>query len=279
MSEFPYVPFPFSVTPASPLLGLSPVASNTNQGWLPSCSTPECVPTANWSTSLIGASLSFQFWGWDVAFDGEVKGNMSIELLRDGVKEKWNPSADTLFGLILDASPNAELTVDQARVNGSTLRWTIPSHDKSLSYKGFIEQPSAAEAGSRAMYISSKAGDTASMQFNASTFLLHGPCGPTNGLIKVTIDGRESTAKGFSRSMMHQLVIENVDGATLGIDKFEFFWLPEALYGHLTVGAMAVVIIFVSVFAAVSLWAGVLVFLRRPKLGKKLVRLLKALFS
>ncbi|KAG8727607.1 hypothetical protein FRC11_012822 [Ceratobasidium sp. 423] len=137
MSNFPYTPFPFNVTPASPPFDLSPVASNISQGWAPSCSTPECVPTASWSTGSIGASLSFQFWGWDVAFDGNVKGNMSVELLRDGVKEAWNPSGDTLFKLhgqptdqfylhnitlkVIDAFPGAELTVNQARVNGGSL--------------------------------------------------------------------------------------------------------------------------------------------------------------
>ncbi|CAE6459223.1 unnamed protein product [Rhizoctonia solani] len=319
MSNFPYQPFPFNVTPASPLFGLSPVALNTDQGWIPSCSTPECVPTASWSTGLIGSTLSFQFWGWDVAFDGIVKGNMSVEVLRDGVEESWNPLADTLFRLygqgtdqfylhnitlkVLDASPNAELTVNQARVNGSTLvdvdsypqRWIIPSNDMSLSYTGFIEQASAAETGSRALYISSKAGDTASMQFNASTFLLYGPCGPKNGLIKITVDGRESTvntsmpiqsndcllfqAKGLSRLMMHQLIVENIDGATLGIDRFEFFWLADALPGRLTAGATTVVFVFVSVFTTISFWAGVMIFLRRPNQGKKLVRMFKVLFS
>ncbi|CAE6435512.1 unnamed protein product [Rhizoctonia solani] len=269
MPGFPYTPFPFNVTPASPLFELSSVASNASQGWVPSCSSPECVPTANWTTSSIGAALSLHFWGkqfgTDVALDGNIKGNMNVELFRDGTRLLWNPSGNTLSSTqggatdqlylhnltleVVDASPGAELTVTQARVNGSSFgddifnadRWIIPSDDTRLSYTGFVQEASSAKAGSLTTYISSKAGDRVSMQFNASTLLIHGPCRPTNGLMKVSIDGRESTvntskpiasndcllfqAWGLPASMQHELLIENVEGATLGIDRLEFFWI------------------------------------------------------
>ncbi|KDN45011.1 hypothetical protein RSAG8_05184, partial [Rhizoctonia solani AG-8 WAC10335] len=293
MAKFPYIPFSFNVTPASPPFQLSPIASNISQGWVPSCSAPDRVPIASWSTGSVGATLAFQFWGWDVAFDGNVKGNMSIELLRNGVKETWNPSADTLFSSqgqpnndpylqnitlkVLDASPDAELTIKQAQVNGSSFtdvswnleRWIIPSNDTRLSYTGFVQRASAAQAGSQTTYVSSQAGDSMSMQFNGSTLLLHGPCGPTNGLMKVKIDDYESTvntskpipsndcllfqAWGIPRTKMHELLVENVDGATLGIERIEFFWSDE--YHQETHGrsnaTVAIAVVAVAVFISI----------------------------
>ncbi|KAH7322065.1 hypothetical protein B0J17DRAFT_746616 [Rhizoctonia solani] len=267
---FPYTPFPFNVTPISPAFHLSPVTSNTSLGWVPSCKTPECIPTASWSTSAINSTIFFPFLGWDVAFDGNVKGNMSIELFFDGEQTTWNPSGDTLFNLqsrstdykqqrnvtlkVLDASPSAQLTVTRARVNGSSLadyyfpadRWTVPSDDDRLEYTGFIPQKSVAQAESSTTYVSSRAGDTVTMQFNGSTFLIYGPCGPTNGLMKITVDNDQQTvntsrpfasddcllfqAQGLPVHFQHQLLIENIDGRTLGIDRLEFFKID--LYGR-----------------------------------------------
>ncbi|EUC54496.1 P12 domain protein, putative [Rhizoctonia solani AG-3 Rhs1AP] len=295
MSDYPYTPFPFTVTPASPPFELSPIASNISQGWAPSCSTSDCVPTASWSTSSIGATLSFQFRGWDVAFDGNVKGNMSIELFRDGAKETWNPSIDTLFRFhgpaiddmhlqnitlkVLDASPDAELTIKQARVNGSSFadaewdsdRWIIPSNDAQMSYTGFVQQASSVQAGSQTTYVSSQAGDAMSMQFNGSTLLIHGPCGPTNGLMKVKIDDQEATvntskpitsddcllfqAWAFPRTKMHELRVENVNGAALGINRLEFFTVtPYGKGGKGTSGNGSIVagIVIVVVFTVMA---------------------------
>ncbi|CAE6475395.1 unnamed protein product [Rhizoctonia solani] len=191
IGSYPYTPFPFSVTPVSPLFHPSPVSLNSSLGWAPSCTTPECLPTASWSTSAINSTLSFRFWGWDVAFDGRVEGNMTVELFRDGIKIPWDPSGDTLFHLhgeynddssqhdmilkVLGASPNAQLTVTQARVNGSSFadyylpsaRWTITSDSDMVNYAGFVPQTGAAGAESSISYISSRAGDTVSTQFNA----------------------------------------------------------------------------------------------------------------
>ncbi|CAE6451260.1 unnamed protein product [Rhizoctonia solani] len=188
---FPYTPFPFNVTAASPLFQLYPVSlHNTRDGWVPSCTTPACIPTASWSTSTINSTVSFQYWGWDVAFDGYVKGNMSIQLLRDGVQAPWSPSEGTLFSLrgeptdylyqhdimlkVLDASTDAQLVVTRARVNASTYAdiyipadfWTIPSNDDMLVYTGFTPQVNVAHSGSPTTYISSKAGDMLSLQLN-----------------------------------------------------------------------------------------------------------------
>ncbi|KAF8746617.1 hypothetical protein RHS02_00699, partial [Rhizoctonia solani] len=189
---------------------------------------------------------------------------MDIEIFRDGTRLPWSPFGGTLASIrggatdqfylhnvtlkVINASSEAELTVTQARVNGSSFgdviinadRWIVPSDDTRLSYTGFTQHPGAAKAGSSTTYISSKAGDKVSMRFNASTFLIHGPCGPANGLIKVSIDGRESmvnTSKpiasndcllfqawGFPALKEHDLLIENM-GGMLGIDRLEFFWL------------------------------------------------------
>ncbi|KEP52010.1 P12 domain protein [Rhizoctonia solani 123E] len=261
---FPYTPFPFNVTAISPLFDLSPVASNdTNLGWVPSCTTPECVPTASWSTSAINSTLSFQFWGWDVAFDGNVKGNMSVKVIRDGVPAAWNPSEDTLYSArgaptdqfylhnitlqIIDASPDAQMTIIKARVNGSSFadnyyptdRWEVPSNDERIERIGFDLQTSEAHPESSTTYISSRAGDTLSMWFNASTFLVYGSCGPGSGLMRVSINDQQqivNTSKPFASSdcllfqthglpifIRHLLLIENMDGRTLGINRFEFF--------------------------------------------------------
>ncbi|KAH7327630.1 hypothetical protein B0J17DRAFT_215651 [Rhizoctonia solani] len=321
MADFPSMPFPFNVTLSSPLFDLSSVGLNVSQGWVPSCSLPECVPTASWSTGSIGASLSFQFWGGDVAFDGNVRGNMSVELLRDGVREMWSPSEDTLFRSrgqdidnlyshnislrVLDASPDAELIIKQAQVNGSTLiyeadgdshSWFIPSSDDRLNYTGFIQQTSAASAGSETTYISSKPGDTVSMEFNASTLLIYGPCGPTNGLMRVTINGRESTINtsapipssdcllfqswALTGTIMNQLLVENADGGMLGIDRI-YFWWGTLDYGRHTSSPVAktVVIVLGSVLAVALVWVGWVIFSRKYEKGKQVRRILRSFCS
>ncbi|CUA73340.1 hypothetical protein RSOLAG22IIIB_10721 [Rhizoctonia solani] len=295
MSDYLYTPLPFNVTPASPLFQLSPSASNITQGWVPSCSTPDCVPTASWSTSSIGATLAFQYWGWDVAFDGNVKGNMSVEFLLDGISKTWNPSTDMLFRLhgegtdslrpqnltlkVLDASPDSELTIKQARVNGSSFtanvwgsdRWIVPSNDTRLSYTGFVQQPSSIQAGSQTTYVSSKAGNTMSTQFNGSALLIHGPCGPTNGLVKVKIGSQEATVNtskpipsddclifqswGFPSTAMHELRVENVNGATLGINRVELFLVSPFVNksnGRDPGGALVAGIVIVVVFTVLA---------------------------
>ncbi|CAE6499819.1 unnamed protein product [Rhizoctonia solani] len=317
MSDFPYMPFPFNVTLSSPLFDLSPVTSNVSQGWAPSCALPECMPTASWSTGSIGASLSFQFWGGDVAFDGNVTGNMSVEVFRDGVREIWNPSADTLFRSrgqatddlylhnialrVLDSSLGSELTIKQAQVNGSSLidrgdsdRWTIPSNDDRISYTGFVQQASAAP-GSQTTYISSKPGATVSMEFNASTLLIYGPCGPTNGLMRVTINGRESTVNtstpipsidcllfqswALTGTIMNQLLVENVNGASLGINRLHFWWgTLDYNRRDSSTTAKTVVIVLGSVLAVGLTWAGWVIFSRKSELGKKVKKNLKSLF-
>ncbi|KAJ1303568.1 hypothetical protein OPQ81_011752 [Rhizoctonia solani] len=242
----------------------------------PSCATPECIPNASWSTGAINSTLSFQFWGWDVAFDGWVKGNMSVQLFRNGVQEYYRHNI-TLK--ITDASLEAELTVTQARVNGSTHadiyvpadRWIVPSSDDRLEYKG--------------------AGDTLSMQFNGSTFLIYGPCGPASGLMTVTIDGRQQTvntskpfasddcllfqAQSISVRSLHQLLIENTDGRTLGIDRLEFFMILTYKVGpgH-TLGA---IVVSCAVMGAIILGAvTIIVYVKRAVKKKQGMELSQA---
>ncbi|CAE6512374.1 unnamed protein product [Rhizoctonia solani] len=318
MSDYPYTPLPFNVTLASPLFQLSPSASNITQGWVPSCSTPDCVPTASWSTGSVGATLAFQYWGSDVAFDGNVKGNMSVEFLLDGVSKTWSPSTDMLFRLhgegndnlrlqnltlrVLDAAPDSELTIKQARVNGSSFtadvwgldRWIIPSNDMGLRYTGFVQQPSSIQAGSQTTYVSSKAGDTMSTQFNGSALLIHGPCGPTNGLVKVKINDKEATVNtskpipsddclifqswGFPSTAMHELRVENVDGAALGINRVEFFLVsPYVNKGNSRDpgGALVAGIVIVVVFTVLA----VIIITFRFKKKKMVVRQTKLAYS
>ncbi|CAE6403263.1 unnamed protein product [Rhizoctonia solani] len=244
---------------------------------------------------------------------------MSIQLWQDEVEELWNPSKNTLLKFrapllgdlamhnitlkVLDASPDAELTVSQARVDGSSLadhfwasdRWAISSNDVQLSYTGFAQQASTTQSRLQTTSVSSKAGDTMSMQFNGSTFLIHGPCGPTNGLIKVTFDDRESTvntSKPFvsddcvlfqawadSPSYMHQLTVENVDGAILGINRVEFFKID--LYRREVSNRPDVSLVMMVVAAIILGSIPVLscVYLAKSKQGKRLRRMFKEMIS
>ncbi|CAE6444636.1 unnamed protein product [Rhizoctonia solani] len=338
-----YTPFQFNVTPASPPFNLSPIALSTDQGWVPSCSTPDCIATANWSTRSIGATMTFQFYGSGITFEGNVKGNMSIQLWQDEVEELWNPSKNTLLEFrapllgdlamhnitlkVLDASPDAELTVSQARVDGSSFadrlwssdrwaisnyklqasplsladhfwasdRWAISSNDVQLSYTGFAQQASTTQSRLQTTSVSSKAGDTMSMQFNGSTFLIHGPCGPTNGLMKVTVDGHESTvntskplvsddcvlfqAWAESPSYMHQMTVENVDGTILGISRVEFFKID--LHRREASGRLDASLAMLVVAAIILGLTPVLscIYLANSKQGKRLRRMFKEMFS
>ncbi|KAJ1303578.1 hypothetical protein OPQ81_011761 [Rhizoctonia solani] len=304
---FPYTPVPFNVTPASPPFHLSPVASSASLGWAPSCATPECIPNASWSTGAINSTLSFQFWGWDVALDGDVKGNMSIQLFRDGVQELWKPSGDTLFSLksgpidqlyqhnitlkVVDASTDAQLTVTQARVNGTAFadiyvpadRWIISSSDDSLKYTGFTQQNSVVSVGSSTKHTSSKAGDTVSMQFNGSTLFVYGPCGPASGLMTVTIDDRQQTvntskpfasddcllfqAWGMPVVRLHELLIENTDGRILSIDRLEFFRILA--FGVGSGHTLRAIVIICAVVVAIALAAVVITVYVRRAVKKK----------
>ncbi|CAE7122646.1 unnamed protein product [Rhizoctonia solani] len=289
----PITPFTFNVTPISPLFRLSPVASNINDtslGWTPSCATPDCLPTASWSTSAINSTLSFQYWGGGVALDGRVEGNMSTRFIRDGIEAARSHSGDTLFSWpdndldylylhditlkVVDASPDARLTVTRVQVNGSSLsvisestaRWIVPSNKDGLRYIGFTQQASETQTGSSTTYVSSTAGDTMSMEFNGSSLLVYGPCGPDNGLMRVSIDGEQQIvnsskpfacsdcllfqARGLQPNHLKRLLIENVDGKTLGINRLELFRvrLPVFAYPGVADRAVAVGCGILSVF-------------------------------
>ncbi|KAJ1310045.1 hypothetical protein OPQ81_006798 [Rhizoctonia solani] len=236
--QFPHQPFQFNATLASPLFNIFPLASDDRLGWTPICSTPDCLPTASWSTRLVNSTLDFSYWGRGVALNGRVEGNMTIQLSRDGQQEQWNPSEGTLFTIkgspldqfylhnvtlkIIKSSPDARLMVSKARINGSSLadesyhhdRWTLASNDQAVKYTGFTERPSLAGSGSPTTYVSTTAGDTVSMQWNGSAILLYGPCGPSSGLMRVRIDEYEQTLN-LSR-------IENLGGGFLALDCMEF---------------------------------------------------------
>ncbi|CAE6503766.1 unnamed protein product [Rhizoctonia solani] len=284
------IPFQFNVTLGSPLFDISPVSSDERFGWAPSCLTPNCLPSASWSTSLINSTLDFSYWGFGVTFDGTVEGDMTIQLTRNGQEEWWNPSEGTLFTIknsfldelnlqnvtlkVMDASPNARLTVTQARVNSSSRthsqfdydRWTLASDSPLLRYNGFT--PSTAGPGSLARYVSTTAGDKVHMSWNGSTVLLYGPCGPSSGLVRVAIDGNERTlnlsrpfqsddcllfqSQDISSNIFHRLEVENIDGGLFLLDRMEFmrmstFRPPGPIS---TLGEMAIIMLVVAALAA-----------------------------
>ncbi|CAE7229176.1 unnamed protein product [Rhizoctonia solani] len=306
MSAFPYTSFPFNVTAISPLFHLSPVSSSASLGWVPSCTLPECIPTASWSTGATNSTLSFNYWGWGVELNGNVKGNMSVELFHDGGRVMWDPSGDTLFNIrgdsagyeqleqrnitlrVLDASPGSQLTVTQARVNGSTRadynwpadRWVVSSDDERLEYTGFAQQASEGKAQSSTTYSSSRTGDSVSMQFNGSAFLVYGPCGPTNGLMRVTIDGIEqivNTSRPFASNdcllfqspgqvvhSLHQFLIENVDGRTLSIGRLEFIRIQMYKKGGMGIVRTTVVSSTIAAILAVF-WVVIVIYLLKAR--------------
>ncbi|KAF8713239.1 hypothetical protein RHS03_00732, partial [Rhizoctonia solani] len=246
MSSFPYTPFPFNVTPASPLFELSSIALNVSEGWVPSCSSPDYVPTARWSTSSVGAALSLYFWGWGVALEGSIKGDMDIGIFRDGTRLPWSPFGGTLASIrggatdqsylhnvtlkVINASSEAELTVTQARVNGSSFgdvilnadRWIVPSDDTRLSCTGFTQHAGAAKAGSSTTYISSKSRRQSIYALQCLDISYPRTMRPREWSNK-GID-RRARVNGFPALKEHDLLIENM-GGMLGIDRLEFFWL------------------------------------------------------
>ncbi|KAH7340611.1 hypothetical protein B0J17DRAFT_652075 [Rhizoctonia solani] len=223
---------------------------------------------------------------------------MTIQLTRNGQQEWWNPSEfeGTLFTIrgsifdefdlqnvtlkVMDASPDARLTVNQARVNGSSRtdshfdydRWTLASNSPALQYNGFTPRPTSAKPGSPVRYASIAAGDKVHMSWNGSAILLYGPCGPSNGLVRVAIDGSERTlnlsrpfqsddcllfqSHGMSPSIFHQLEIENIDGGLLILDRMELMRMlafrPPGPIG--TLGEIAIIMLVVA-----TIGAGVLV--------------------
>ncbi|CAE6451256.1 hypothetical protein ACGC1H_005366 [Rhizoctonia solani] len=261
--SYPSLPFPITSYPTSPLWQLAPLSSNNSAGWAPNCTSSDCVPTASWSTSVVNSTLTYTFYAWGHTIYGKVEGDMKLQLIRNGNEEPINPSGDILWtfpGLstdeflhsnitikVLEAGNGARLTVNRAFINGSTYgdsdwptdQWTIPSNDGALKYTGFSQQQATAGLGSPTTYVSSAAGDKVSMQFNGSAVTISGPCGPSNGLMRINLDGTENiinTTKpfqsddcllyqspGFPALNFHTLEIANVDGRTLAFNRLEFF--------------------------------------------------------
>ncbi|CAE6395825.1 unnamed protein product [Rhizoctonia solani] len=287
--NFPHVPFQFNATLGSPLFDISPVASDDTFGWTPSCLTPSCLPTASWSTRLVNSTLDFSYWGWGVAFEGTVEGNMTIQVTRDGRQEWWNSSKSTLFTIgaspldqhylrnvtleIIEASPDARLTVSQVHINGSSFgdglfdydRWMLTGDNPTVKYTGFTQRP---RPGSPTTHASTTTGDKVELSWNGSAVLLYGPCGPSNGLVRVGIDGFDRTlnlsrpfqsddcllfqSHGMSSHAYHRLEIENLDGGLLVLDRMEFirvsnFRLPGPIS---TIGEMVLIMLAVLVMSA-----------------------------
>ncbi|QRV88129.1 hypothetical protein RhiJN_16147 [Ceratobasidium sp. AG-Ba] len=251
-------PYPFNVSLPSALIHAVPFTSNTSSGWAASCN--ECA-NGVWSTNAVNSSISFSFYGWDVAFDGQVQGDMSIKLAVDGIDTSLTSTPGSIFELkglepfkqhlvelsVHSASSGSLLSVSQARVNGSTFSdlrqdraiWDLPTNDGSVTWNGFQQQPSASGSFSPTTYVSSKAGDTGSVQFNGSAVTIYGPCSPTSGLLRVQLDSNEAVTvntsspitspncllyqtPGFSALSIHTLSVTSADQNPVSINHFEF---------------------------------------------------------
>ncbi|KAB5587663.1 hypothetical protein CTheo_8897 [Ceratobasidium theobromae] len=257
----PYIPFPINVTLSSPLFQLSPIASHNGSGWAPSCTTSDCLSASAWSNGAQNSTLELLFWGHDIAFDGNVRGDMQVQVTLDGNVVNWDPSGDVLFSIhgvdnlvqhmlslrVANTAANAHLTINQVRINGSaftdmiipSVRWILPSNDSTFSYNGFVQHMSSPGLASTTTYISTSVGDKMSAKFNASAFVVYGPCGPSGGLIRVSTYTTQAIvnistpfqaddcllfqSQGMPSVSWHQLEIENMDGRQLGINRIEFF--------------------------------------------------------
>lgn len=102
---------------------------------------PMAHRTQRWSfysgVSLLGQHLSqiidFLGTGHDIAFDGNVRGDMQVQVTLDGNVVNWDPSGDVLFSIhgvdnlvqhmlslrVANTAANAHLTINQVRINGS----------------------------------------------------------------------------------------------------------------------------------------------------------------
>ncbi|KAG8687922.1 hypothetical protein FRC11_006369 [Ceratobasidium sp. 423] len=256
-------PYPLNTYPSSPLWQLSPITSNSSSGWVPSCTSSNCLPTASWSTGAVNSTLSYTFYAFGFNLNGTVQGDMKLQVIRNDKEESLNSSGDILFSAagptdqflhqnltikVLEASAGARLTINGAFLNASTLadipfpteRWTLPSNDGALKYTGFVQQQAASGLASPTTYVSSAAGDKVSMTFNASAFTIYGPCGPSSGLMRVAIDGNTpdtiNTTKpiqsddcllyqspGLAVDRLRSFEMENVDGRTLALNRVEYF--------------------------------------------------------
>ncbi|CAE6534437.1 unnamed protein product [Rhizoctonia solani] len=258
-------PYPLTTYPSSPLWQLTPVSSNSSLGWAPSCTASDCIPTASWSTGTVNSTITYMYYALGHTIFGKVDGDMKLQLIRNGKEEAINPSGDILFTTpgdaaksdddlhqnltikVIEASNGARLTVNKAFINGSSFvtdpfpsdRWTLASNDGALKYTGFVQQQATTGLPSPTTYVSSAVGDKVFMQYNGSAFTIYGPCGPSNGLMRVIIDGKEDTTNttkpfqsddcllyqspGMSSNNLHTLEIDNVDGRTLAINHIEFF--------------------------------------------------------
>ncbi|CAE6467235.1 unnamed protein product [Rhizoctonia solani] len=124
----------FNTTLTSPLFNLFPIApSGEGLGWEPSCSAPNCLPIASWSTSFVNSTLDFSYWGSYVSFHGMVEGSMTAQITQDGQQEQRNLSNGILLTIksshlgdldfhnlsikIINASPNARLTVTRFAIS------------------------------------------------------------------------------------------------------------------------------------------------------------------
>ncbi|CAE6463129.1 hypothetical protein ACGC1H_002126 [Rhizoctonia solani] len=258
-------PYPITTYPSSPLWQLTPASSNSSSGWVPSCTNSDCIPTASWSTGTVNSTLTYMFYAYGHTIYGKVDGDMKLQLIRNGNEEPINPSGNILYTFpgkpgdddlhqnltfkVIEASNGARLTVNKAFINGSSYaadpfpsdQWTLASNDGALQYTGFVQKQASAglQLVSPTTYVSSAAGDKVSMQFNGSALTIYGPCGPSSGLIRVKIDGREETTNttkplqsddcllyqspGFPIHGFHSFELENVDGRTLAVNRLEFF--------------------------------------------------------
>ncbi|CAE6455004.1 unnamed protein product [Rhizoctonia solani] len=232
--------------------------------------------------------------GWGAALDGTVEGNMTIQVTRDGQQEWWNSSKSTLFTIgasaldqhylhnvtlrVVDASPDALLTVTQVRINGSSFgdglfdydRWMLAGDNPAVKYTGFTQRP---RPGSLTTYASTTAGDKVYLSWNGSAVLLYGPCGPcgpSNGLVRVGIDGFDRNlnlsrpfqsddcllfqSHGMTSHAYHRLEIENLDGGLLVLGRMEFMRVsnfkppgPISTIGEMMLIMLAVLVVSMGV--------------------------------
>ncbi|KAG9077933.1 hypothetical protein FRC06_008627 [Ceratobasidium sp. 370] len=115
--------------------------------------------------------------------------------------------------------------------------WSTGAPDSTLSFSFWGSL-------SPTTYVSSGAGNTGAITYNGSTVLIFGPCNPTSGLLRVSIDGSDTItvntsspissnncllyqSPGYSALALHTLSFTTEGDQPVGINHLEFFRVLE----------------------------------------------------
>ncbi|KAJ7187930.1 hypothetical protein C8R46DRAFT_1205155 [Mycena filopes] len=248
----------FTVDDSSPVIIYHPFgdtfgAPQLSSGWNPHWDDPgfsSATPGSTGSgtslhiTSFDTASFQIQWKGTGIKLFGNVT-NSSYNITIDDTAVDAGPSADLATNTLLDINdlsdtPHAlTLTVRMAGTNSlfefDKALISAPVPPSNISSLPFTEQvlndTAFAFRGDWSAHTSTTAGDSASLQFTGTSFLLRGSTSPQAGSYSVTLDNVTTSfsaksafsetdsllffASGLDAKKVHDLKVVNTEGATL----------------------------------------------------------------